>query len=74
MWPGSVRRILARKLPGCTRHRTFPARLPALSLDRIYCRPAGAILRSWVEPSAALLSDHLPVVAEIAPAPGMLDP
>jgi endonuclease/exonuclease/phosphatase family metal-dependent hydrolase len=68
MWPGSVRRVLARKLPGYTRYRTFPARLPVLKLDQIYCRPASAIVRSWVEPSAGLLSDHLPVVAEIAPA------
>ena len=39
MWPGSVQN-LARRLPGRARQRTFPARMPLLKLDRIYCRPA----------------------------------
>ena len=47
MTPGSVQSVLARKLPGRTRHRTFPARLPLLKLDRIYSRPAEALVKSW---------------------------
>ena len=67
MTPGSVQSVLARKLPGRTRHRTFPARLPLLKLDRIYSRPAEALVRSWVDPTARNISDHLPVIAEIRP-------
>jgi endonuclease/exonuclease/phosphatase family metal-dependent hydrolase len=68
MWPGSVQNVLARKLPGHTHHRTFPARLPILKLDRIFCRPAAALVSSKVDPAGAEVSDHLPLVAEIDPA------
>ena len=61
-----MRRTLAELLPARTLHRTYPARWPVLMLDRIYCRPPGALLRSWTDPDARRLSDHLPVVAEIA--------
>ena len=67
MWPGSVQSVLAEKLPGRTHHRTFPARLPLLKLDRIYCRPASALLTSRVDMAATEISDHLPVIAEIQP-------
>jgi len=59
--------VLARKLPGRTRHRTFPARFPLFKLDRIYCRPASALLSSRVDPAARSISDHLPIIAEIRP-------
>lgn len=65
MSPGSVQNVLARKLPGRTRHRTFPARFPLLKLDRIYCRPASALLSSRLDPAARTISDHLPIIAEI---------
>ena len=65
MWPGSVQNVLARKLPGRTHHRTFPARFPLLKLDRIYCRPASALISSRVDTAARTISDHLPIVAEI---------
>ena len=65
MWPGSVQRVLGDTLPGRTRHRTFPARLPMLRLDRIYCRPASALLDSCVDHAATEISDHLPVIATI---------
>ena len=68
MWPGSVQNVLARRLPGRTRQRTFPARLPLLKLDRIYCRPAAALVSSKVDPAGAGVSDHLPLIAEIDPA------
>jgi endonuclease/exonuclease/phosphatase family metal-dependent hydrolase len=67
IWPGSVQNVLASKLPGRTRHRTFPASFPMLKLDRIYCRPATALLSSRVDPEARVISDHLPVIAEIRP-------
>jgi endonuclease/exonuclease/phosphatase family metal-dependent hydrolase len=72
MWPGSVQNVLARHLPARTPHRTFPAFFPLLRLDRIYCRPAAALVRSWVDQSARPVSDHLPVIAEIAPHPSEL--
>jgi endonuclease/exonuclease/phosphatase family metal-dependent hydrolase len=67
MWPGSVQNVLARRLPGRTHHRTFPARMPLLKLDRVYCRPAAALVRSSVDPAGADVSDHLPVFAIIDP-------
>ena len=69
MWPGSVQRVLAETLPGRTQHRTFPAFFPLLKLDRVYCRPALALVDSRVDPDGRRVSDHLPVVAEIDPAP-----
>jgi endonuclease/exonuclease/phosphatase family metal-dependent hydrolase len=64
-WRGAVRRRLARELPGRTKHRTFPASCPILTLDRIYCRPLHTLVRSWVDPQARHISDHLPVIADI---------
>jgi endonuclease/exonuclease/phosphatase family metal-dependent hydrolase len=52
-------------LPGRTRHRTYPAWWPLLLLDRIYCRPAESLVRSWIDPAARRISDHLPVIADI---------
>jgi endonuclease/exonuclease/phosphatase family metal-dependent hydrolase len=72
-WRDMVRRALAGALPGRTFHRTFPARCPLLMLDRIYCRPPHALLRSWTDPEAWRLSDHLPVVAEIRVAAATAD-
>jgi endonuclease/exonuclease/phosphatase family metal-dependent hydrolase len=64
-WPGSVRAVLTRVLGGRTRYRTFPAAFPLLRLDRIYCRPRQAMLRSFVDRAARGLSDHLPVIADL---------
>jgi endonuclease/exonuclease/phosphatase family metal-dependent hydrolase len=65
LW-GSVQRALARALPGRTRHRTFPAVCPVFHLDRIYCRPGAALVSSLVDRRARHVSDHLPVIAEVA--------
>jgi endonuclease/exonuclease/phosphatase family metal-dependent hydrolase len=65
IWRGSVQRMLARLLPQRSHQRTFPARLPLLSLDRIYARPSGLIKTTWTDSSAATISDHLPVVADL---------
>ena len=73
-WPGSVRSALSRELPGYTRYRTFPSRLPLLRLDRVYCRPAEALIRSYIDGGARQCSDHLPIIADVAPravAPAM---
>ena len=66
-WPGSVRAVLTRALGGRTRFRTFPSRFPLLRLDRIYCRPREALVRSFVDRQARALSDHLPVIADLRP-------
>lgn len=66
-WPNSVRGVLSRTLAGRTRFRTFPSMCPLLRLDRIYCRPRAALIRSFVDRSARALSDHLPVIADLRP-------
>lgn len=66
--PGSrVLRPLRQALGTGTRHATFPARFPVLSLDKIFVSPARALRASWVHrtPAASVASDHLPVVAEL---------
>jgi endonuclease/exonuclease/phosphatase family metal-dependent hydrolase len=65
LWAGSVRKVLSRALPGRTRHRTFPSFCPVLHLDRIYCRPADALLSGHSDASARAISDHLPVIADV---------
>ena len=62
---GTVRRALDKIMPGHTTHRTFPAKWPLLSLDKVYCRPRNAIIRSWTDNAARVVSDHLPVFADI---------
>jgi len=62
---GSVQHAFAREFPGVTAHRTWPSRWPLLRLDRIFCRPAEALVSSRVDVRGARLSDHLPVIAEI---------
>ena len=66
-WPGSVRSALSRELPGYTRYRTFPSRCPVLRLDRVYCRPGEALIRSYIDARARDCSDHLPIIADVAP-------
>lgn len=59
-----LRRFFAR-MPA---YRTYPARWPALALDRIWVHPPERLLAVNVPRTAAtrLASDHLPVVATIA--------
>jgi endonuclease/exonuclease/phosphatase family metal-dependent hydrolase len=64
-WPGSVRSVLSRHLSGRTRYRTFPAALPLLRLDRIYCRPSSILAGSFVDREARAISDHLPVIGDL---------
>jgi len=65
-FPGSVHSKLAVSLPGRTQFRTFPSHLPLLRLDRIFCRPAWALRAAFCDKSARGISDHLPVIADIA--------
>jgi endonuclease/exonuclease/phosphatase family metal-dependent hydrolase len=64
-WHGQVRRALINLLPAWSGFCTFPARRPVLKLDRIFCRPPGALLRCWTDPKARHASDHLPVIADL---------
>jgi len=52
---------------GVTAHRTFHALLPLFALDRILCRPAHMLRHSCAWRQIHGASDHLPVVARIAP-------
>jgi endonuclease/exonuclease/phosphatase family metal-dependent hydrolase len=65
-WAGSVHSVLARELPGRSRFRTFPSFCPVLRLDRIFCRPAGALQQVFRDREARHISDHLPVIADVA--------
>ena len=64
---GRFHRRLGRGFGRSTRHKTFPAPLPVLSLDRIYVSPATALKSSRIERSqlARNASDHLPVICEL---------
>lgn len=68
-WRDAVRRTLSATLPGATQLRSYHARFPMFMLDRVYCRPRIALLRSWTDPTGADASDHLPVFADIRPYP-----
>jgi endonuclease/exonuclease/phosphatase family metal-dependent hydrolase len=65
-WVGSVRKVLASRLPARSRARTFPSFCPTFRFDRVYCSPASALLSVRTDPAARTLSDHLPVIADIA--------
>jgi endonuclease/exonuclease/phosphatase family metal-dependent hydrolase len=65
-WPASLRGALRRELPARTRYATFPSWYPLFHLDRIFCWPPDAMRASFVDRSARRVSDHLPVVADIA--------
>ena len=66
IWPGTIQNALANSMSGRTRHRTFPARLPILMLDRIYTSKSMEITTSRVITTAREISDHLPLVATVA--------
>ncbi len=61
----SIQTLLSTAFPSRTTKRTFPSRLPLLALDRIYCSPTGCLLNDEVVSSAAMLSDHLPLIASV---------
>ena len=65
-WPRRTQYQVFDQLGAWTRHATFPARLPLFALDRICCRPADLLARTWTRPQARAASDHLPVLADLA--------
>ena len=69
VWRGSVQRALAECMEDRTHLKTFPAKLPLFALDRVYCRPATILVRSWTDTAARHASDHLPVFADLALRP-----
>jgi endonuclease/exonuclease/phosphatase family metal-dependent hydrolase len=71
LWVGSVRKVLAARLPARSRQRTFPSFCPVFRFDRVYCNSTSALLSTRTDKTARELSDHLPIIAEIriAPAP-----
>jgi endonuclease/exonuclease/phosphatase family metal-dependent hydrolase len=64
---GIVMTALSEAMPARACHKTFPAFWPMLALDCVYARPGGTILRSFVDPAGRRASDHLPIVADLAP-------
>ena len=61
-----VHRALRHTLGAAPAVRTFPSRLPVLSLDRIYAAPLAALvgIEAIRTPDTRIASDHLPVVAD----------
>jgi endonuclease/exonuclease/phosphatase family metal-dependent hydrolase len=57
--------MLLARLPARTQYATFPSWYPLFRLDRIFCPPPDAMRASFVDRSARIVSDHLPVVADI---------
>jgi endonuclease/exonuclease/phosphatase family metal-dependent hydrolase len=62
---GQVQEALAEEFSGLSPHKTWPAFLPLLRLDRIFCRPADALIETWTDRKGGAMSDHLPVIADI---------
>lgn len=67
LW-GRPLRMLHKVFPDTPHRSTWPARLPLLSLDRIWVHPRSALRRLSVHrtPLSRMASDHLPLVADIA--------
>jgi endonuclease/exonuclease/phosphatase family metal-dependent hydrolase len=61
----SAQAVLESQFAESTHLRTYPARVPLLALDRIFCRPKGLLKAARTVTSAPLLSDHLPLLAEL---------
>ena len=65
VWRGKVQKHLSQLMPARSWARTYPSFAPAFSIDRIYVRPAEALLGTWTDRTAWRASDHLPVIAEL---------
>jgi endonuclease/exonuclease/phosphatase family metal-dependent hydrolase len=65
IWRGRVQKHLSRLMPARSWARTYPSFAPAFSIDRIYVRPAAALIVTWTDRKAWRASDHLPVIAEL---------
>jgi endonuclease/exonuclease/phosphatase family metal-dependent hydrolase len=68
--PGrSVAHVLDQRLGAARRCRSFPSRWPLVCLDRIWVEPFSAVRNVYAHrsPLARKASDHLPIVAVVAP-------
>ena len=63
---GLAHRAFSRRFDCTTTWATFPAHRPLLPLDRIWCSAPLAMKRNWLHLPARYVSDHLPLVAELA--------
>ncbi len=72
---GGALRALEDRLGRAPRVPSFPSRCPLLALDRVWVRPAGALvgLAAHRTPRSARASDHLPVVATVRTAGALPD-
>ncbi|MBT8079291.1 MAG: endonuclease/exonuclease/phosphatase family protein [Gammaproteobacteria bacterium] len=61
-----VHRVLRQVMGNAPALRTFPSRMPALSLDRIYASPLAPLvnIKAIATGDARVASDHLPIVAD----------
>jgi endonuclease/exonuclease/phosphatase family metal-dependent hydrolase len=60
-------RGIARRFPRAAAPRTYPSRFPAIPLDRVFVRPAAALLMAaplW-SAETRLASDYLPLLGLI---------
>jgi endonuclease/exonuclease/phosphatase family metal-dependent hydrolase len=66
LW-GRPLRMLQQQFPDTPHRRTFPARFPVFSLDRVWVHPREALvsLEEHASKLARIASDHLPLVATI---------
>ena len=61
-------RALRRVLGHGSHQRTFPARIPAFALDRIFAAPQHAVrqVKTIRTPESRIASDHLPLVCDLS--------
>ena len=62
---GQGHRVLSDHFDAYTAHRTYPARLPLLPLDRIWVKPGYLVTRTWTSRLTRHASDHLPLAADL---------
>jgi endonuclease/exonuclease/phosphatase family metal-dependent hydrolase len=65
-WSPALRRLQRRFGPPAA-PASFPARWPALPLDRVWAGDGARVVRGWAHrsPGARVASDHLPVCADV---------
>lgn len=64
-WVGSVRKVLSSRMASRSRLPTFPSFWPIFRFDRIYCSASVSLLNAHTDRDARILSDHLPVIADV---------
>jgi endonuclease/exonuclease/phosphatase family metal-dependent hydrolase len=64
-WVGSVRKVLSARMASRSRLQTFPSFWPIFRFDRIYCSAEVSLLNAHIDRDARIVSDHLPVIADV---------